>query len=129
MKKILALLFVAIFVSAVLAFAAADGKPELRPSQKLMQARAAQRGQIDKNLGEKNFGAVAGKAQELAAETKKTGENIPNPLGKEITLAISTLAAELADAAVRQDGDTAKLKLDGIKAKCSECHKQISDKK
>ena len=59
MKKILALLFVAIFVSAVLAFAAADGKPELRPSQKLMQARAAQRGQIDKNLGEKNFGAVA----------------------------------------------------------------------
>jgi hypothetical protein len=40
-KKIIALLSVAIFAAAFFAFAAEDTKPELRPAQKVMQARVA----------------------------------------------------------------------------------------
>jgi hypothetical protein len=129
MKKIMALLFVAIFATAVFAFAADDAKPELRPAQKVMQARAAWVAAINKNLGAKMFEAVAKDAGELAAQTRKTGENIPNPLGKEITLAIASLATDLSAAAGRQDGDTAKAKLGEIQAKCGECHAKIRDKK
>jgi cytochrome c556 len=129
MKKIMALLSVAILATAVFAFAADDAKPELRPAQKLMQARAAWVAAMNKNLGENKFEAVAKDAGELAAETKRVGENIPNPLGKEITLTISSLAMELSAAAVRQDGDTGKAKLGEIKAKCGECHAKIRDKK
>jgi len=129
MKKIMTLLFVAIFATAVFAFAADDAKPELRPAQKLMQARAAWMAAMNKNLGAKMFEAVAKDAGELAAETKRVGENIPNPLGKEITLAISSLATDLSAAAGRKDGDAAKTKLGEIKAKCGECHTKIRDKK
>jgi cytochrome c556 len=129
MKKIMTLLSVAIFATAVFAFAADDAKPELRPAQKLMQARAAWVAAMNKNLGENMFEAVARDAGELAAQTKKVGENIPNPLGKEITLTISSLAMDLSAAAVRQNGDTAKAKLGEIQAKCGECHAKIRDKK
>jgi cytochrome c556 len=129
MKKIVALLSVAIFAAAFFAFAANDAKPELRPAQKLMQARVAWLTAINKNLGAKEFEAVAKDADELAAQTKKVGENIPNPLGKELTLAISSLAMDISAAAANQDGDTVKVKLGEIKGKCAECHAKIRDKK
>jgi len=129
MKKIVALLSVAIFAAAFFAFAADDVKPELRPAQKLMQARVAWLTAINKNLGAKEFEAVAKDADELAAQTKKVGENIPNPLGKELTLAISSLAMDISAAAANQDGDTVKVKLGEIKGKCAECHAKIRDKK
>jgi cytochrome c556 len=129
MKKIMVLLSVAIFAAAVCAFAADDPKPELRPAQKLMQARAAWLGAMNKNLGANMFDAVAKDAGELAAQTQKVGENIPNPVGKEITLAISSLATELSAAAGRNDGAAAKVKLGEIQAKCGECHAKIRDKK
>ncbi|MCX5839482.1 MAG: hypothetical protein NTW71_13365 [Deltaproteobacteria bacterium] len=50
MKKIIVLLSVAIFTIAIVAFAAEDTKPELRPAQKLMQARAAWLASMSKNL-------------------------------------------------------------------------------
>jgi cytochrome c556 len=129
MKKIVALLSVAIFAAAFFAFAADNVKPELRPAQKLMQARVAWLTAINKNLGAKEFEAVAKDADELAAQTKKVGENIPNPLGKELTLAISSLAMDISAAAANQDGETVKAKLGEIKGKCAECHAKIRDKK
>lgn len=129
MKKIISLLSVAIFAIAILAFAAEDTKPELRPAQKIMQARVAWLTAMNKNLGAKYFDAVAKDADDLAAQTKKVGENIQNPLGKELTLAISSLAKDISTASAKQDGDTVKVKLGEIKGKCSECHVKIRDKK
>jgi cytochrome c556 len=129
MKKIIALLSVAIFATAVFAFAAGDAKPELRPAQKIMQARVAWLAAMNKNLGAKKFEAVTKDANELAAQTKKVGENLPNPLGKELTLAISSFAKEISVAAAKKDGDKIKVKLGEIKGKCGECHAKIRDKK
>jgi cytochrome c556 len=129
MKKIIALLSVAIFASAVFAFAAGDAKPELRPAQKLMQERVAWLTAMSENLDAKKFEAVTKDADELAAQTKKVGENLSNPLGKELTLAISSFAKDIATAAAKKDGDTIKVKLGEIKGKCGECHAKIRDKK
>jgi cytochrome c556 len=129
MKKLIALLSVAIFAAAFFAFAADDAKPELRPAQKLMQARVAWLDSINKNLEAKKFKAIVKDAKELAAQTQKAGENIPNPLGKEITLAISSFAKDISAAAAKKDGDTIKVKIGEIKGKCAECHAKIRDKK
>jgi cytochrome c556 len=129
MKKIIALLTVAIFATAVFAFAADEAKPELRPAQKIMQARAGWLTAISENLGANKFEAVTKDAGELAAQTKNVGENHPNPLGKELNLAISSLAKEISVAAAKKDGDTIKVKLGEIKGKCGECHAKIRDKK
>jgi uncharacterized membrane protein YkoI len=129
MKKIIALLSVAIFSIAIFASAAEDTKPELRPAQKIMQARVAWLTAINENLGAKKFEAITKDADELAAQTKKVGENIPNPLGKELTLAISSFAKDISAAAAKQEGETIKVKLGEIKGKCGECHAKIRDKK
>jgi hypothetical protein len=129
MKKVIALLSVAIFTIAIFAFAAEDTKPELRPAQKVMQARVAWLAAINKNLEAKYFDAIVKDAEDLAAQTKKVGENIPNPLGKQITLAISSFAKDISVAAAKKDGDVIKVKLGEIKAKCAECHAKIRDKK
>jgi len=129
MKKGIALLTVAIFAAAVFAYAAGDTKPELRPTQILMQARAAWAKAMNENLGAKKFEAIVKDADDLAAQTKKVGEGHPNPLAKELTLAVSSLAKEASAAAAKKDGDTVKAKLGAIKDKCSECHAKIRDKK
>jgi hypothetical protein len=129
MKKIFVFLSVVIFATVFFAYAADDAKPELRPSQKAMQARVAWLTAINQNLDAKNFNAVAKDADELAAQTEKLGANHPNPLGKELSLAISSLAKDISTAAAKQDGATIKVKLGEIKGKCGECHAQIRDKK
>jgi cytochrome c556 len=129
MKKIIALLSIAIFAIAIFAFAAEDIKPELSPAQKVMQARVVWLATINKNLGANNFEAVAKDANELSAQTKRVGENLTNPLGKELDLAISLLAKDVSAAAAKKNGDVVKVKLGEIKAKCGECHAKIRDKK
>jgi cytochrome c556 len=129
MKKIIALISVVFFAIAILAFAAEDTKQELRPAQKVMQARAAWLTSINKNLSTNNFEAVATDANELSAQTKKVGENLTNPLGKELTLAISSFAKDVSAAAAQQEAETIKTKLGEIKGKCNECHVKIRDKK
>jgi len=129
MKKIIILLSVAIFATAVFAFAAGDANPELRPSQKLMRARAAWLTAMNENLGADKFEAITKDADELAAQTNKVAENIPNPLGKELTLAISSLARDISVAAAEKNGETVKVKLGEIIGKCGECHAKIRDKK
>lgn len=129
MKKIFAMLSVLIIATAVFAYAANEVKPELRPAQKLMQARATWMSEISKNLGNNNFEAIVNDAKELSAQTKKVGENNPNPLGKELPLAISSLAMDVSSAAAKKDAETVKTKLGEIKGKCGECHAKIRDKK
>jgi len=129
MKKIIALISIIFFAIAILAFAAEDTKQELRPAQKVMQARAAWLMSINKNLSANNFEAVTIDANELSAQTKKVGENLTNPLGKELTLAISSFAKDVSAAAAQQDAETIKTKLGEIKGKCNECHVKIRDKK
>jgi cytochrome c556 len=129
MKKSVAILTIAIFATAVLAFAAGESKPELRPTQIVMQARAAWMKAMGDNLGASNFDAIVKDADGLSAQTKKIGEGHPNPLAKELTLAVSALAKEASDAAAKKEGDTVKAKLGAIKDKCGECHAKIRDKK
>lgn len=129
MKKSFVMLSLAIFVISVFAFAAEKEKTELRPTQKLMQARAAWMTAMTENLAAKKFEAIAKDATELAAQTKKVGENHPNPLGKELTLAVSSIAGEISSAAAKKYSDTVKAKLVEIKGKCGECHAKIRDKK
>ena len=129
MKKVIALFSIAVFATAVLAFAAGDAQTELHHSQKLMQARKAWAAAMNENLGAKKFEVIVKDADELAAQTGKVAENIPNPLGKELTLAISSLAKEVSAAAAQKNGNTIKVKLGEIKDKCAECHAKIRDKK
>jgi cytochrome c556 len=129
MKKIMLFLSVAIFLLAVLAFAAEVKKPELRPAQILMQARQGWLKAMNKNLQDGNFPAIVKDADELAAQAKKVGDGLANPLAKDITLAISMFAREDSAAAAKKDADTVKIKLASIKGKCDECHAKIRDKK
>lgn len=133
MKKIILLLSAVIFAITVLACAAEvakeAAKTELRPAQKLMQARAMLLTALNKNLGAGNFEAIVKDADKLAAETKKSGEKLANPLAKDITLAISVLAQDTSGAAAKKYGGIVKVKLGAIKAKCDECHVKIRDKK
>lgn len=129
MKRTIAVVSLVFFVIAVFAFAADDAKEELRPSQKVMRARQAWLSAISENLSAKNFEAVAKNAGELAVQTNRLGENLPNPLAKDLTLAISSLAREIPAAAEKKDGETINAKLGAIKGKCAECHAKIRDKK
>ncbi|MBM4313077.1 MAG: hypothetical protein FJ122_04055 [Deltaproteobacteria bacterium] len=129
MKKWIALLTLAIFAAAVFAYAAGESKPELRPSQVVMQARATWMKTMNSNLSTNNFEAIVKDADGLAAQTKKIGEGHPNPLAKELTLAVSSLAKEASAAATKKDGEGVKAKLAAIREKCSECHTKIRDKK
>jgi hypothetical protein len=128
-KKKLVWISLAVIAAAVLTLVSENMAQELRPTQKIMQARAAWMGSMIENLGKNKFDVVARDAGELAAQTQKAGENHPNPLGKELTLAIASLAGEISTAAAKQDGETVKAKLEAIKGNCGECHAKIRDKK
>jgi len=131
MEKVIASLSLLAFAAVAYASepAAPAAQPELRPAQKLMQARKAWRDNMEKNLATQKFDAVAKDADALAAQTQTVGEKHPNPLGKELTLKIAGLAKEVSAAAAKQDGETVKNKIGSIKATCSECHAKIRDKK
>ncbi len=127
MRKLIALL--AVVVAASVVYASEPAKPELRPTQKAMQARAGWMKAMGENLAAKKFVDVAKDAEALAGQTKKIGENHPNPLAKELTLKVSGLAKATAEAAGKQDEAAIKAKLGEIKATCAECHAKIRDKK
>jgi hypothetical protein len=129
MKKSAFCLSVFIFLVTVLSFAADPPKTELRPSQKIMQARLAWMTSLNKNLGSGSYDLVVKDADELAGQTQKVGEGLASPLAKELTLAISALAKEVSQAAKTKNTPALKAKLGEIKAKCDECHAKIRDKK
>ena len=129
MKRTVLFLLLAVFATATLAVAADEAKQPLRPAQKIMQDRAALLKGMSQDLAAGQFEAVAKSADALAVETKTNGDKLPNPLAKDITLAISVLAKEASDAAAKKDGNAVKAKLGAIKGKCDECHIKIRDKK
>ena len=96
MKKSILLQFLAILAVASFALAATDVKPaaqpELRPLQKIMQARAAWMKSMSENLAANKLPAVYKDAEALADQAKKVGESATNPLAKELHLAVSSLA-------------------------------------
>ncbi len=129
MKKSITLLVFVILAAAVFAYSAGESKPELRPTQIVMQARAAWMKAMSENLGTNKFEVIVKDADGLSAKPRKIGEGHPNPLGKELTLAVSSLAKEASAAAAKKDGEAVKAKLGAIKNKCGECHARIRDKK
>lgn len=102
---------------------------ELRPAQKAMQARAGWLKSMGANLDAMKYEEVGKDAAALAAQTDAAGQKLPDPLAKELTMKISTLATAVAESAGKKDGETAKMKLAEIKATCGECHLKIRDKK
>lgn len=133
MKRTFILLLTAIVATASFSLAASDekpeAKPELRPLQKIMQARAGWMKSMNENLAAKKLADVSRDAEALSAQAKKVGEGAANPLAKELHLAVSGLAKSTAEAAGNNDEVTVKAKLVEIKAKCAECHAKIRDKK
>jgi hypothetical protein len=107
----------------------AASEAELRPTQKAMQARAGWLKTMGANLDAMKYEEVGKDAAALAAQTDAAGQKLPDPLAKELTMKISTLATAMADAAGKKDGETAKTKLAEIKATCGDCHAKIRDKK
>jgi len=102
---------------------------ELRPMQKAMQARAGWVKSMNENLAASKLGEVQKDALALASQTKAVAEKQQDPLAKELTLKVSTLASATGEAAGKNDGETVKKKLADIKAACAECHAKIRDKK
>lgn len=102
---------------------------ELRPTQIIMQARAGWMKAMNANLTAMKYEDVSKDAAALASQTGAAAQKLSNPLAKELTMKISTLAAATVDAAGKKDGETVKIKLAEIKATCGECHAKIRDKK
>jgi cytochrome c556 len=129
MKKIIVFFSLSVLVVAALAFAAGEAQQPLRPAQKIMQNRAALLKGMNQDLSEGKFEMVAKSADALAVETQTNGNKLPNPLAKDITLALSALAKEASIAAAKKDAAATKTKIGAIKGKCDECHAKIRDKK
>jgi hypothetical protein len=107
----------------------AAGEPELRPSQIAMQARSGWIKSMGTNLEAMKYEDVGKDAAALAAQTEAAGQKLADPVAKELTMKLSSLASAVADAAGKKDAGTAKMKLAEIKATCGECHAKIRDKK
>lgn len=127
MKKIITLL--AVVAAASVVYASEPAAPELRPAQKVMQARAGWMKAMGENLVAKKFEDVAKDSEKLAVQTRKIGENHPNPTAKELTMKVSGLATGVAESAAKKDESGVKAKMGEIKATCAECHAKIRDKK
>lgn len=133
MKKSILLQITALLAVASFALAAShstpEAKSELRPLQKIMQARAAWVKSMNENLAANKLADVSKDAAALSAQAKQVGESATNPLAKELHLAVSSLAKATSEAAAKNDGAAVKAKLAEIQAKCAECHAKIRDKK
>jgi hypothetical protein len=134
MKKQLFSMMVALGFLTTAAICSAQSEPqgtekELRPSQKIMQARASWMKAMNSNLSATNFVEVQKDAKALAAQATTVGEKQPEGLGKELTIKLATLATGTADAADKKDEAAVKGKLAEMQAVCAECHAKIRDKK
>ena len=125
MKKITILIVLTVFAVVTLVFAAEDSDQGLRPTQKIMRARENMLTLLERTLTAKQLKMpnIAKNAKALAMQTKKTGEKLTDPEAKELTLAISSLAEEIYNAATKtNDQQILQGNLAKIKAKCAECH-------
>jgi len=128
MKKIMILIVLTVFTVVALVFAAEDSDQGLRPTQKIMRARDRILDNLERSLTAKQLKMpnISKNANALAMNTKKTAEKLTDPEAKELTLAISSLAEELYNAATKtHDQRILRGNLDKIKAKCVECHSKF----
>lgn len=128
MKKIACLLSVVMLGIASLAFAESAPQPELRPIQKVMQARAAWVKAMNENLGARKMVDVARDAGDLSAQAAKVAGGVEGER-KELNQKISDLAKAISVSATKGEEDVVKAKLGEIKATCAECHAKFRDKK
>ncbi len=128
MKKIACLLSVVMLGIASLAFAESAPQPELRPIQKVMQARAAWMKAMNENLGARKMVDVARDAGDLSAQAAKVAGGVEGER-KELNQKISDLAKAISVSATKGEEDVVKAKLGEIKATCAECHAKFRDKK
>ena len=101
---------------------------ELRPIQKVMQARAAWMKAMGQNLADKKFADVAKDAKDLSAQAAKVAGGVEGER-KIFHQKVSDLAAAVADAAGTSNEAGIKAKLGEIKATCADCHAKFRDKK
>lgn len=94
---------------------------ELRPTQKVMQARAGWLKAMNEDLAGKKLAAVAKNASELSAQTAQIGKSLQGER-QELTLKVSALAKAAADAAAKNDAPAVQAKLGEIKGTCTTCH-------
>ena len=88
----------------------------------LMKARSGWMRTINMNLKANRLDKVVEDANALAAQTATVGAGLTNPVAKEITLRISSLAKVIAEAAGNGNADAISTNLSSIKAACGECH-------
>lgn len=123
MRKTALLLTLTTVSLATLALA----QTELRPIQKVMQARAAWMKAMNQNLGAKDLAAVAKDAGELSAQAAKVAGSAEGER-RVLNQQVSDLAKAAAEAATKGDEVLTKAKLGEIKATCADCHAKFRDK-
>jgi len=105
----------------------AVAQTELRPIQKVMQARAAWMKAMSQNLGAKDLAAVAKDAGERSAQAAKVAGGAEGER-RVLHQQVSDLAKAAAEAATKGDEAATKVKLGEIKATCADCHAKFRDK-
>ena len=101
---------------------------ELRPIQKVMQARMGWLKAMFQNLEAKNLAAVGKDAGELSAQTAKAAAGLEGER-KELSQKVSDLAKAASEAAGKGDADALQARLGDIKATCAACHDKYRDRK
>ena len=127
MNKVASLSLLSLLGAASLALAQTAVQPELRPIQKVMQARAGWMKAMNQNLAARNFADVARDAGELSAQAAKVA-GASEGERKEFHLMVSDLAKATFEAAGKSDEGTVKTRLGEIKATCTDCHAKFRDK-
>ena len=105
----------------------ATAQAELRPLQKLMQARAGWMKAMSQNLASKNLAEVTKDAEELSKQAAKVAEGGEGER-KVFNQRVSDLAKAVADAASGGDEVVIKTRLGELKATCADCHAKFRDK-
>ncbi|NTW84619.1 MAG: cytochrome c [Holophagaceae bacterium] len=105
----------------------ATAQTELRPIQKLMQARAGWMKAMNQNLAAKNLAEVGKDAEELSKQAAKVAGGIEGER-KALSQKVSDLAKAVADAAAGGDEAVIKTRLGELKATCVDCHAKFRDK-
>ncbi len=105
----------------------ATAQAELRPLQKLMQARAGWMKAMSQNLASKNLAEVTKDAEELSKQAAKVADGVEGER-KVFNQKVSDLAKAVGEAAAGGDEVVIKARLGELKATCADCHAKFRDK-
>jgi cytochrome c556 len=105
----------------------ATAQAELRPIQKIMQARAGWMKAMSQNLASKNLAEVTKDAEDLSKQAAKVAENGEGER-KVFNQRVADQAKAVAEAAVGGDEVVIKARLGDLKNTCADCHAKFRDK-